>query len=98
MGRIDGHELCLEFLDRGVGLESGEESRVFEKFYRGKSSLTAPGAGLGLAISKGIVEAHGGSIEASNRKGGGAVFTVRLPLEGTPPGIEGESAEPEAAT
>jgi signal transduction histidine kinase len=40
------------------------------------------GTGLGLSISKGIVEAHKGSIKAKNRRGGGAIFTIQLPLEG----------------
>jgi len=95
---IDGSELRLEVRDRGVGLEPGDEKRVFEKFYRGKSSSAAAGAGLGLAICKGIVEAHGGTISAGNRSGGGAVFTVRLPLGGTPPEIDGEPEEREAET
>jgi two-component system sensor histidine kinase KdpD len=95
---IDGQDLCLEVRDRGVGLEPGDETRVFEKFYRGRSSSAAVGAGLGLAICKGIVEAHGGTIEARNRSGGGAVFTVRLPLGGAPPEIDGESDPQESTT
>ena len=52
-----------------------------------------PGAGLGLAISQGIVAAHGGTIAVANREGGGAVFTVWLPLAGEPPVVERESPE-----
>jgi two-component system sensor histidine kinase KdpD len=89
----EGEVLRLEVLDRGFGLEPGEERRVFEKFYRGKPALASPGVGLGLAICRGIAEAHGGSIEAANRSGGGAAFTVRIPIDGTPPGIEEDDAE-----
>ena len=89
---IDGAVLRLEVADRGPGLPHGEETRVFEKFYRGPGAAGLQGAGLGLAICHSIVAGHGGDISARNRPGGGAVFTVRLPLEGEPPAVEGESA------
>ena len=89
---IEREELRLEVADRGVGLATGEEKRVFEKFYRGSRAATRPGVGLGLAICRGVVEAHGGTIVAANRPGGGSLFTVRLPLEGTPPPVECEDA------
>lgn len=72
--RMDGLE--VSFADRGPGLNPEELERVFEKFYRASS---APGAGLGLAICKAVVEAHGGTIRAENRPGGGAVFLLTLP-------------------
>ena len=71
--------VILEVRDRGPGFEHGDERRIFEKFYR-KKSTGVSGAGLGLAICWAIVEAHRGTIEAFNRRGGGAVFRVRLPL------------------
>jgi two-component system sensor histidine kinase KdpD len=83
-------QLRFEVADRGPGLAPGEERRVFEKFYRGPTTIGRPGVGLGLAICRGIAEAHGGRIEAANRPGGGARFTVWLPLEGEPPAIERE--------
>ena len=89
-GQFEDHELRLEVSDSGRGLTEEEESRVFEKFYRGRGASNRGGAGLGLAICRGIVEAHGGTIEAANRAAGGAVFTVRLPVEGSPPTIESE--------
>ena len=70
---------ALEIRDRGPGLIPGEEERIFEKFYRG-ATKGAGGAGLGLAICRAIVKAHGGEITAFNRAGGGAVFRIRLPL------------------
>ena len=70
----------VEVRDRGAGFAAGEEKRLFEKFYRGKSEGVR-GAGLGLAICRAIVVAHRGSIEALHRPGGGAIFRIRLPLD-----------------
>ena len=58
-------------------------ARIFDKFYRA-TGAPAGGTGLGLSIVKGFVEAQGGQVKAENRAGGGAVFTIRLPLEETP--------------
>jgi two-component system, OmpR family, sensor histidine kinase KdpD len=74
-----GDAIFLEVRDRGPGFAPQEEQRIFEKFQRGRYA-GASGAGLGLAICRAIAEAHGGSIEALNRAGGGAVFRIRLPL------------------
>jgi two-component system sensor histidine kinase KdpD len=63
---------------------------VFRKFHRVRRAGEPGGVGLGLAICRGIVEAHGGTIIAANRGDGGAMITVRLPLEGDPPNIEAE--------
>ncbi len=73
----------LEVRDRGVGFAAGDEKRLFEKFYRGNSKGVR-GAGLGLAICRAIVVAHRGTIEALHREGGGAIFRIRLPLDGRP--------------
>jgi two-component system sensor histidine kinase KdpD len=72
--------LCIG--DRGPGIPASERARVFEKFYRLPQTQQAglPGAGLGLAICKGFVEAHGGDITILDRNGGGALVTIRLPL------------------
>ncbi|MOA48507.1 Sensor protein KdpD [compost metagenome] len=69
----------MEVEDEGPGLPEGEERRAFETFTRYHQGR-APGAGLGLAIVRGIVEAHGGTVEAANRPEGGAVFRFCLPL------------------
>lgn len=66
--------------DRGPGLPDGELDRVFEKFYRAGGAAPG-GAGLGLAICKAVVEAHGGVIGAENRPGGGATFHFTVPRE-----------------
>lgn len=83
-------EMVVEIADRGPGLPAGTERRVFEKFFRARPSdvQSRRGIGLGLAICRGIIDAHGGKIEAANRDGGGAVFRFTLPLVGTPPDID----------
>ena len=81
----------LEVCDRGPGIDPAEGERLFEKFYRGARS-SGSGAGLGLAVSRGIIEAHGGRIAAFNREGGGARFVVTLPREGSPPLVPEEEA------
>jgi two-component system sensor histidine kinase KdpD len=75
--------VTIEVADRGPGLPSGEEKRIFEKFYRLPSDA-GRGAGLGLAICKGIVEAHRGRIWAQNLPAGGVAFLFTLPLAGAP--------------
>jgi two-component system sensor histidine kinase KdpD len=79
--------LEIEVLDCGEGLAPGEEQLIFQRFYRAprwrESSL--PGAGIGLAICLGLVEAHGGGLTAANRIEGGAVFRMTLPLRGAIP-------------
>ncbi|MEX3981176.1 DUF4118 domain-containing protein [Paraburkholderia sp. EG287A] len=80
----------VEVRDSGPGLPAGMETRVFDKFTRGEKESALPGMGLGLAISRAIVEAHGGRIGASNRtdmNGNvlGACFWFMLPADETPP-------------
>ncbi len=88
-----GAALTLVVADGGPGLVAGEEERIFEKLVRGTRRGEEPGAGLGLAICRAIVEAHGGRIQAASRPQGGAQFLVTLPLEGPPPGIPLEPEE-----
>ncbi|HVI84665.1 MAG TPA: ATP-binding protein, partial [bacterium] len=66
--------------DQGAGIPAGDLSRIFDKFYQIQRENTARGVGLGLAISRGIVEAHGGRIRAENRPAGGAVIVMALPV------------------
>ena len=87
----DENTVTVEVADCGPGLAAGDEARVFEKFYRAGNA--ASGVGLGLAICRGIVEAHGGRIEASNRPGGGAAFRFTLPVDGQPPHLSMEDSD-----
>ena len=73
--------------DRGPGIPTGEERRIFDKFYRVNSDQGG-GVGLGLAICRAIVMAHGGQLTVANREGGGAEFRFQLPVDGPPPLLE----------
>jgi signal transduction histidine kinase len=74
-----GDLAVLTVSDTGPGIPAEDLPRVFERFYRGDKSRTGGNAGLGLAISKALVEAHGGAIEVSSKENAGTTFTVRLP-------------------
>lgn len=82
--RAEEGRAVLVFTDRGPGFAPGEEEKVFEKLYRGSRASWAPGAGLGLAICRGIILAHGGTIRAESAPGGGARVIITLPVEGRP--------------
>lgn len=86
VAKRDGDRVEIEVMDRGAGLAAGSEDRVFEKFFRG-ANVGGVGAGLGLSICKGIVEAHGGTLRAANRVGGGAVFYISIPTGGEAPEV-----------
>jgi two-component system sensor histidine kinase KdpD len=81
---IDSDTLLLSVSDNGPGLPPDVAPYIFDKFYRAPSA-PAGGTGLGLAIVKGFVEAQGGQVQAENKPGGGARFTIRLPLSKAPP-------------
>jgi len=72
--------VTLAVADHGPGIPAGQEERIFEKLFRLPQGQVQPGAGLGLAISKQIVEAHGGWIQAGTRPSGGAQILLSLPL------------------
>ena len=80
--------LVLSVRDHGPGLPAsvrGKEHTLFEKFTRGQAESVTPGVGLGLAICKAVVQAHGGTISAANAEEGGAEFTVVLARREPPP-------------
>jgi two-component system sensor histidine kinase KdpD len=80
-----GETVTFAVADRGPGIPDGEEEHIFEKLRKGTRISSRPGGGLGLAICHGIVDAHGGRIQAHSRPQGGAQFLVTLPIEGRPP-------------
>ena len=78
--RRDGSVAVLTVSDTGCGISVEDMPRVFERFYRADKSRSSGNAGLGLAISRAIVAAHGGTIDVASEEHAGAVFTVRLPV------------------
>jgi two-component system, OmpR family, sensor histidine kinase KdpD len=80
-------QLVVEVADHGEGIVDGSEERIFEKFSTSRTRGLSEGIGLGLAICKGFVEAHGGTIRAENRRAGGAAFRLAIPIGEGPPSI-----------
>src|SRR5579859_7129674 len=76
--------IMISIGDRGPGIPPADLERIFDKFYRvigtTRRATSTMGTGLGLAVCRGLVEAHGGHIWAENREGGGAVFRFTLPV------------------
>jgi signal transduction histidine kinase len=76
----DGEAVCVSVADAGPGIPDHERTRIFESGVRLDDRL--PGSGLGLAVSRTIVERHGGSLDVSSSPGRGATFTIELPIHG----------------
>ncbi len=79
--RREGDVAVVEVKDRGRGIPPGEEAQIFEGFYRASNAGEVRGAGLGLSLVKHFVEAHGGTVSARRRDGGGSVFRLELPTD-----------------
>src|SRR5207245_8051399 len=79
---VVGDQIEVQVVDQGTGIAIEDCERIFEKFYRGKhgATLAVRGTGLGLAVARQLVEAHGGSIGVRSRVGRGSAFWVRLPI------------------
>ena len=90
LGFVEGGCVCLSVHDHGQGFPTEQTESLFHMFTRGEAESSTPGVGLGLAICRAIVEAHGGTIKAANHQEGGACVTLCLPL-GNPPAIEPET-------
>ncbi|KQW57840.1 DUF4118 domain-containing protein [Variovorax sp. Root411] len=91
--RAEPGTLVLKVRDHGPGLPVallGREQKLFDKFTRGETESATPGVGLGLAICRAVVSAHGGDIAAANVQGGGAEFTVTLPRREPPETAEAQ--------
>ena len=72
-------QVAVSVADRGMGIDPAEQTLIFERFYRARSDTGTPGTGMGLAISRSIVEAHGGKLYVTSQSGRGSVFTFELP-------------------
>jgi two-component system sensor histidine kinase KdpD len=77
--RATDAEVIVEVADRGPGVAPADAERIFDKFFRVREG-EGGGAGLGLTICRGIIEAHGGRIWVQARAGGGAAFRFTIPL------------------
>ncbi|MET3498381.1 DUF4118 domain-containing protein [Variovorax boronicumulans] len=91
--RAESGTLVLTVRDHGPGLPAallGHEQKLFDKFTRGEAESATPGVGLGLAICRAVVSAHGGEVTAANARDGGAEFTVTLPRREAPETAEAQ--------
>jgi two-component system sensor histidine kinase KdpD len=79
-----GDQVVVSIADCGPGIDEMEQSLIFDKFYRGRDQrYSVQGTGMGLAIAKAVVEAHGGSITLTSQLGQGSVFSFNLPINAT---------------
>jgi signal transduction histidine kinase len=80
---LTDHSVHVSVLDRGTGVPAGEETKIFEAFYRAHDSLASgiQGSGLGLTLAQRVAKEHGGEITYQAREGGGSNVTLRLPLD-----------------
>ena len=81
VARMRGDELTIAVLDRGPGIAADDQARLFDRFYRGRSTGQHAGSGMGLAIARGLLAAERGRVWAEPRPDGGAIFTIAVPVE-----------------
>lgn len=79
--RLDQSHVIVGIIDEGPGIPLEERGRIFDRFHQGDESHYSGGVGLGLAISRAIVELHRGTIEVDCPREGGACFTIRIPAD-----------------
>ena len=80
---VDGNRVELAVSDTGIGIEAADRDRLFTRFFRARHAeeQSIQGVGLGLSITKSIVESHGGRIIVDSEFGAGSTFRIRLPLD-----------------
>ena len=76
----------VQVIDHGTGMSPEDTTQIFQQFYRSPTARmsTVPGLGLGLAVSKDIVDAHGGTLTCHSALGEGTIFTLTLPTTDRP--------------
>jgi len=89
--RANGDMVQVEVTDTGTGIAAEHLDRIFEPFFTTKPEVS--GTGLGLSVSLGIVQSHGGTIEVQSELGRGSTFTVKLPAK---PGATAQDPDPDA--
>jgi signal transduction histidine kinase len=80
--RREANQAVVRFRDTGIGIPEAEQSRIWERLYRGDKSRSQRGLGLGLSLVKAVVQAHGGSASVTSTVGQGSEFAVTLPAGG----------------
>ena len=93
--RVVGGEVVVSVSDEGVGLAPGEEERIFDRFYRVEAPDRPIGSGIGLAIARGFIDAHGGRIWAERNRESGITVRFSLPISERPPAISVPNEEGE---
>jgi two-component system phosphate regulon sensor histidine kinase PhoR len=78
--QVRGDSVIVDISDTGIGISKNDLPHVFERFYKGDRARSEGGTGMGLAIAKHVIEAHGGSIWAQSAEGKGSTFSLSLPL------------------
>lgn len=81
LARKEGEQVAVSVSDTGIGISTEHLPRIFERFYKADPSRSEGGTGLGLAVAKHVVQAHGGEIRAESAEGQGSTFTFTLPVE-----------------
>lgn len=76
------NDVFIAVQDYGLGMDEDDLQKLFDRYFRAKTSIGIAGTGIGLNLAKMLVEGHGGNINVTSTEGGGSVFTVRLPLAG----------------
>ena len=79
--RIHNGSVTVDISDTGIGIAKRDLPHVFERFYKGDRDRSIGGTGMGLAIAKHVIEAHGGSIWVQSEEGKGSTFSFSLPVK-----------------
>ncbi len=91
-GRQEGDHVVIVVQDHGVGIDAEDVPKIFQRYFRARTSSGIPGTGLGLYLVKKIIDLHGGSIEIDTQKGRGTSFIVKLPISPKNPQISADLA------